>query len=154
MVGDVLWVAAIFVSLLALVNSYIVSARSQGAATLSTSTQLTLEVDKVFIDHPDIRPYFYENLPCPTRGSANHNLVLATGEFLLDSLECIWDHNINNKNQIDRRAWESYIRDVYASCPVARDLYKKYEGDIPEEDGWYPALRKLNFTIEPETSSL
>ena len=33
--------------------------------TYNSATDLALQVDRVFLEHPLIRPYFYEDLPVP-----------------------------------------------------------------------------------------
>jgi hypothetical protein len=115
---------------------------------LQSSTELMLSVDRIFIEHADIRPYFYNNCAVPAgvgigeKGN-DRNLVLAVAEFVLDVLECIWDHNDDNKVTADRTAWKQYILDVFTTSPALRELYAEYQPPDAGDEGWYPTLARL-----------
>src|SRR5215207_10624185 len=91
------WVSVIIASVALAVSgvaagySIRISRRSLVTTTYRSATDLTLELDRVFLERPQLRPYFYEGEPTPPRGHEDHHVVLAAAEFALDVCECIWD---------------------------------------------------------------
>ncbi len=108
--------------------------RSISVTTYHSATELTLQVDRTFIEHPELRPLFYENVLLEGSGHDAY-LVLAVAELMLDVLECVWDQEREYSTQ-DREAWKAWILDVFASSPTIRDLYD-------EASAWYPTLSSL-----------
>jgi len=82
-------------------------------------TNQTLAQDQIFIQNPELRPYFYEGKDTNPNDPL-HNKVHATAEYLLDffdSLETqlkkypyLWIH--------ERREWEANTVDMFAWSPV------------------------------------
>jgi len=89
----------------------------------------------VFLEHPLIRPYFYEDLPVPGNNEEMRHRVLAAAEFVLDVFECIWDHKAQFSKR-DRVAWQEWIVGVFETSPAVRGLYRN-------NAGWYPTLSEL-----------
>ncbi|HEU0316965.1 MAG TPA: hypothetical protein VFR49_06525 [Solirubrobacteraceae bacterium] len=140
MTSSYIAVAALLASLGSAVYTYALSRQARRSLKVTTyhdATALTLQVDRMFVDHPRLRPYFYDGAPVPTgsRQPDERNRVLAAAEFLLDVLECVWDHEDEYDAQ-DRRAWAEWIHDTFASAPACRELY------LDKRD-WYPSLTKL-----------
>jgi hypothetical protein len=124
-----------------------------------STTELVLSVDRVFMEHPRIRPYFYENRDVPHPApigdmESDRNLVFAVAEFVLDSLECIWDHNKDNKEAADRTSWIAYIVSVFVSSPVLQQFYRKYQTDAPENEQWYPSIAELEKEVRAAARTL
>ncbi len=137
--AETISVIALLVSMASAVTAWRLGEQSQRITTYRSATDLVLEVDRVFIDHPQLRPYFYEDTVCPA-GHLDKNLVDAVAELQLDVLECIWDSR-DTYTSVDRDSWAQYIREVFAASPAIRDAYSANEG-------WYPTLDLL-FKEEP-----
>ncbi len=114
------------------------------------ATKLALDIDRMFITHPQLRVYFYEEKPFPSRGQPDYPLAEAVREFVADCLEGIWD-NQAVYNDDDWRSWLKYIQDMLASSPgllaLIEDDAKLMEEDN-EADPWYPSLGKANGILD------
>jgi hypothetical protein len=73
--------------------------------------QLNQEIYSLLVNHPDLRPYFYENekIPCdePIRSK-----VLAAAEMICDMFEYIVLNDKSLGKEI-RKGWMSYMRRMY-----------------------------------------
>lgn len=117
--------------------------------TYQGATELALNFDRMLIDYPFLRPYFYESEPVPAEddGSApaeadrhRRQRVLAAAEFALDIFECIWDHR-DSYNSVDHKAWRRWILDVMESSPACCEIYAEANAD--PTDPWYPSLARI-----------
>lgn len=132
-------VVAIVIALLSAVLAWRAARRSLRVTTYSGATELTLQIDRMFLEHPEIRPFFYD----PRRPLAEASLgrdrsrVEAAAEYILDILECIWDHR-HEYDDDDREAWKLYILEMIGKPGSGCVLRAKYEEW--SADGWYPAL--------------
>ena len=136
--STVVAVAALLVSLGSAVYAYRHGRRTLKVTTYHGATDLTLQLDQVFIEHPELRPFFYEGRPLPDPGSEGDTLrhrVLAAAEYALDIFECIWDHR-DTYDDKDKESWRAWIGDMLASSPTCSDLYTTNRD-------WYPALEDL-----------
>ena len=117
--------------------TYVLGRRTLHVTTYQGATALALQMDQIFIEHPLLRPYFYSQAPVPDEADdpETHHRVLATAEFVLDILECIWDHE-KSYDPDDRESWKDWIHDVFLGSPACREWYV-------ENIAWYPALRDL-----------
>lgn len=127
---DVLAPAALAVSLVSVVVALRAHQKDVKVSTYSNATDLTLAVDRLFIEHPELRPLFYANAPIDA--TVDRNLALAVAEFVTDVFECLWD-TAKTYEDDDRKAWSDYIGDMYGSSPVLREFYDSCPA-------WYPAL--------------
>jgi hypothetical protein len=101
--------------------------------TYQGATQLMLEVDRIFLNHPELRPFFYDDVePTP---DVDRNLINAAVEFMLDAFECIWDQR-PHFSAPDYDSWAEYIVDRFGTSPVLRQFYRDHAG-------WYPTLDSL-----------
>lgn len=127
---------AVSVALVALVFAWMQTRhmnRSLEVVTYNGSTDLTLQLDRVFIEYPELRPYFYDG-QSPTGSDIElRQRVAAVAEFALDVLECIWDHR-DKYSEPDTKSWKKWIGDLIGTSPTMRDLYA-------EHTDWYPALQ-------------
>jgi hypothetical protein len=102
--------------------------------TYNNATELTLQVDRVFVEYPELRPYFYDNEPL-TDSAPHRNRVLAVTELYLDVLECIWDRE-REFSPTDRLAWRGWIVHAFDNALVLREFYR-------DRRDWYPTLGRL-----------
>jgi hypothetical protein len=129
-------IVALLVSVISAVIAWRIGMRSLRITTYRSATDLMLEVDRVFVAHPKLPPYFYENRVCPPR-HADYNLVEAVAELQLDVLECIWDGR-DNYSDDDRESWKKYIEATLDKSPALRTMRAD-----PAKSDWYPTLNKL-----------
>lgn len=131
-------VAALLISAASALYAYRQGRRTLKVTTYHGATDLTLQLDQVFIEHPELRPFFYEGQPPLDSGSGDDNLryrVLAAAEYALDIFECIWDHR-DTYDEADKESWRTWISDMLGASPVCSDLFL-------ENRDWYPALKAL-----------
>jgi hypothetical protein len=102
--------------------------RATDAQTWHGIVQQMVEVDKVFIDNPDLYPFFFESMK-PPNDKKLHAKVKSTAIMVLDFMDGFEDDYIrqlpemgeNGKNWV---AWERYFIDQFATSPVLCDSYK------------------------------
>lgn len=131
--------ATLLMSLTGLVSLFLISqqvntAKRQAKAltTQSVMSQL-LEVDKLFIKDPELRPYFYSRKVI-SEDDPNYNKVLAIAEFQLDFFDSYLTQSeyLTLSTDEEKQNWEKYIVDSFAnSLPMCQRLK-----DAP---GWYSA---------------
>ncbi|MFN8110386.1 MAG: hypothetical protein U0Y82_11170 [Thermoleophilia bacterium] len=142
--GSALAVVAVVIALASAILTWQVGRRTLRITTYSGATELTLAIGEKMIANPELRQYFYDRRPLqPEVTGRDRSLVLATGMYILDVLECIWDHRREYERD-DRESWGRYIHDCL-QAPVLRDLYEECSAD-----GWYPALDHLIGTAGEE----
>jgi len=92
------------------------------------------EISKIFIEHPDLRPYFYDEKPIAT-DDVNRNAVLQLSEMYLDFIESFQDDYVYKlpgmaEDGKYRLQWDLYFRDMFATsptlCKVAKEKQKWY----------------------------
>ncbi|QAY70747.1 hypothetical protein [Xylanimonas protaetiae] len=126
-------------ALVASVASLFISWRSQHHSakitTYRSATDLTLDIDHQFLEHPELRRYFYKSAE-PAEGDVSS--VEAMSELMLDCFECIWDLR-KTYSPSDRRSWGRYILDMLDTSPAMKEMCEERL-----DDGWYPALYRLH----------
>lgn len=95
--------------------------------------QLSFTTYKLFVDCPELYPYFYRNLAAPS-DTALHDRLRATAELLLDYFEGIV---LSRENLADatRHVWDKYMREMYESSPVLREFWAN------KKERYTPALQ-------------
>jgi hypothetical protein len=82
---------------------------------------VTLQIfalDEIFIDHPELRPYFYSGKDI-SEGNPDYQRALATAEFILDLFGTSFDLMPQYpKNWSSGDAWKAYIQQTFASSPI------------------------------------
>ncbi|MHB8829366.1 MAG: hypothetical protein ACYC6Q_07550 [Syntrophales bacterium] len=110
------------------------SRQGVSAQTWQGFTQQGNEISRIFVDHPDLRPYFYDGKPI-TKDDPNFNAVMAVSEMYLDFLDSFQDNYVFTlpgmaTNGEFRLLWDRYFKDMFASSP-ALCAYAK------EKQHWY-----------------
>lgn len=139
--SDIISIVALALSIAAAVFStyvaYSANRQSDIIATYNSLTSLVLEIDKIFIEYPDLRPYFYNNTPLPAdMQEQDRNRTLAIAELYLDILECIWDRQPEFSKE-DEASWRDWILDAFSTSPILSSHYS-------ENRSWYPTLMRLH----------
>lgn len=90
-----------------------------------------LEIDKIFIEQPHLRKYFYENVPLGDPNSPESAQALAMAEYILDHFAAILPHTTVKGEPLTSTIWRNYIRDSCANSRVLSDTLRTRRQ-------WYP----------------
>lgn len=104
------------------------------AQTWQILTQQGSDISRIFLDHPNLRPYFYDGKPLD-KTDPNFNAVMAVSEMYLDFIEGFQDDYVfalpgMAKDGESRLLWDKYFKDMFASSPALRTYAK-------EKQNWY-----------------
>lgn len=109
-------------------------ARRDGQVALITGmTTMMLEIDKAFIEHPEMRQYF-KNGVRPPQGSGAREEAQAFAMAMANALDHVVEHMRFMKCDT-RYAWRTYIAELYEQSPVFADL-------LEEHGDWWPGLHR------------
>jgi hypothetical protein len=94
-----------------------------------------LDIDRLFITNPEMRPYFYESKPLPPSGKGiAYHRCLAIAETFLDFMDLVVvlrDITDSFKtSHVFRRhlnEWSKYFLDLYDTSPAIRKLLEEHE---------------------------
>ena len=90
----------------------------------------SLEIMKFFAEHPEVRPYFYDNQPLTSAGSELERLrVLSTAEMVSGFMELV-ALQIDHQPAAIQPRWRAYLLDSYKSSAVVRS-------HLAECEAWY-----------------
>jgi hypothetical protein len=84
-------------------------------------------LDKIFIDNPELRPYFYsgkdigEDDPC-------FDKVVAVADFILDFMDYIVLQPQHFAQIFSPKSWEPWMKDMFANSPVLCGRLQEVEG--------------------------
>jgi hypothetical protein len=145
--SELISVVALVVSLSAAFFTYRLSRRSFRVMAYRGAAERALQMDKVFIDYPLVRPYFSDAEPFDPETCEDaelRNRVPAVAEFVLDILEDCWDYE-DCYGEPDRIAWKDWIYDVFETAPTCCEMYA-------ESAPWWPKIGKLfdEFGVPPQ----
>jgi hypothetical protein len=102
------------------------------SSVYSGITEATLTVDRLFIDHPELRPYFYSE-KLVSENDTDYHKVLAAAEYILDFFSAIVMQAKHFPEIWPRLEWEEYMVDMFARSPALCDYLKSvsnwYVGD-------------------------
>lgn len=89
------------------------------------------ETIKLFLEYPQLRPYFYDNTDI-TRSSPDYNLAITVAELFCSLFEHVV-LQMENLPEYMRPEWENYIRSMYSSSPIIRE-------HLNQNKTWYTKL--------------
>ena len=108
--------------------------------------QLNQGIYNMLIEHPDLRPYFYENKDMPI-DEPERSKVLAAAELLADLFEYVV-LNEKSLNAEIRDSWLEYMRLMYHTSQCLRDFLASreasYSARFLEIIGHYQRRMSLN----------
>ena len=81
----------------------------------SSIYKLVFDVNGIFIDHPELRPYFYESLPIK-QGDNDYNKVMNASELLLDFFEYVIVEEAHMDDKIVA-GWKVYMKKMFLKSP-------------------------------------
>ncbi len=142
-------VLSIVLSLCALGFTCYQTRLSRNAVTAQLWQNLTQpgnDITRLFIDHPNLRPYFYKAKPID-QSDPNFDAVMAVSEMYLDFIESFSDDYVlflpgMAENGESRLLWDRYFKDLFTSSP-ALCAYAK------EKQHWY----STDFTVYAPTEN-
>ncbi|MFA5155913.1 MAG: hypothetical protein WC532_00785 [Candidatus Omnitrophota bacterium] len=87
---------------------------------------LTLEIDKLFINKPDYKPYFYEKKDYTNLSEDDRNCLEACAELKLDIYDA-WAYLAKNDRipEVDKNEWLDSVKNGFRSSKLMRDVYEK-----------------------------
>jgi hypothetical protein len=93
---------------------------------------MMLDLDKFFIENPDLKPYIYDGATLPEgleEGSPEYHRIMGTVELVLDFMDCAYSQfDLMPIHQ--RMGWIDYFIDIGASSPLIREM-------VESEPEWY-----------------
>jgi len=95
---------------------------------------MMLELDRFFIEHPDLRPYIYDGKTLPdeyAEDTPEHHRIIAAVEMVLDFMECAYTQ-FDLMPLFQRIGWIEYMIEVGRTSPLLREF-------LDSEREWYMA---------------
>ena len=117
--------------------------RNSRVELITGMTTLISGVDQAFIDHPNFRTYFRDNVDPPPEAETNGEQVRAIAMTMATVLDHVVEH-LRKMKWETRHAWRLYIYDVHEKSPVLRDL-------LIDHEGWWPGLQEHVKGSDPRT---
>ena len=90
--------------------------------------ETSISILTVFVENPELRPYFYDGRPAPTEEPLRSR-VLAVAELVADHLESV----VLSQDVVEARTnavWVRYMQGLYRRSPVLRGFL------APESEGY------------------
>lgn len=105
-----------------------------------------MEIDRLFFEHPELRPYFYENQPLPD-DPREMTRIEALAELFMDFLDMVivLETTTPPEMNIPWAEWQDYIAELYLSSPAIRHFYHANRD-------WYDA--KVRELLDPLDAQL
>jgi hypothetical protein len=91
-----------------------------------TVANWTLELDKIYIAHPWIMPYFRESKPI-AKDADGYGVAVATAEFTMDLLDSMLD---TYDDKWPDEGWGNWAEDTFSKSPIFRS-------HLEENRTWY-----------------
>lgn len=132
--SDVLSICALMLSGVSAWSAYRATRRAHAVSAYDRSTDLFLEVDKALIDHPHLRPYFYDGKRL-TENDPDRPGAEAIAELMLDVFEWIW-YRQRELSAKDSAGWRGYILEMLDTSPVLCEYHAR-------NPGWHPSVDNL-----------
>lgn len=115
--------------------------RSLKGSTFTALAEQMLSTDALFIEHPELRPYFYAGVDIQ-ESDPNYHQVGAVSELLLDFFGVVLLQSDQFPQAWSKNWWPNYIRDMFATSPALRAY-------LDNAQEWYkPELVTLRYEAE------
>jgi len=97
-------------------------ARSVESSAYQSITSELLELHKLHLEHPELRPYFRNGRDIGP-DDPNYNRAIVLAEFQLDFFDSFWVQSEQMPNILGRQgaawlSWVTYMRDSFALSPI------------------------------------
>ncbi|HEX8148936.1 MAG TPA: hypothetical protein VF591_17260 [Pyrinomonadaceae bacterium] len=77
-----------------------------------------LELDRLFVEHPHLRKYFYDGARVPEDKPDEYAQVAATAEYILDHFAAIMLHTTAEGKPLASTIWREYMKDSFVNSPA------------------------------------
>ena len=104
------------------------------ASVINNASGNLRQVFQIFIDHPELHPYFYGFKDPPLRGHKRARIIMAA-EILGDIFEDGFVAHSLLPTSRSSEAWAKYCGLVLSTSPIMNDIMKR-------NLDWWPELRK------------
>jgi hypothetical protein len=127
------WISNLVAGLALLLSglSWMISKRGIRNSSYTDTTTMVLDIDRMLVEYPQLRPYFHENQECP-RNDPGYHRVVAAADLYLDVAEHIWHHHVEYVDT-DAIGWREWIHELFQRSPVLRSI-------MIDQGYLYPAL--------------
>ena len=98
-----------------------VAGRATRAGVYQTISDQMLAIDRLFVDAPDLRAYFFANQPLPAKGLERER-TLAAAELFIDFMDDV----IAQQRHLPRYmsdSWSGYFRSVASTSPAIQEFW-------------------------------
>jgi len=120
------------VSMLGALMAWISNKRARAVSANGQIGSILIQLNRIFIDQPELRPYFIEGGKLP-KGQEQKAKALAS--MYLNTLDTVWSME-EAMNDNDRVAWLKYIPYQIRSVPIINQLYES-------QREWYSNLNRI-----------
>jgi hypothetical protein len=127
--GDVI----LAVTLLVFITQARSMTRSTRASVYQTVAQQMMSIDQLFVERPELRPYFYGNKPPPTE-EIERERVAAFAELFVDFMDNLVGQTPHIPEHLGE-SWRAYFRAVASTSPAIREFWRAHR-DWYEEHMW------------------
>lgn len=137
--SDILSIVALLISLCTLFIEYLSVKQSKDMTLYQKVTQSFLDINQMFLQFPELRPFFYDRVE--QTGLESEELqqrLLMASEILLDHFEWIL-HDIKFSNLVDQESWLAYIYDTYQNSPTLISYHQQHIS-------WHPLFNNFLLT--------
>jgi hypothetical protein len=96
-------------------------------------TQGLTDLEKIFVDNPGARPYFFESKPLPDDGEEKQK-VLAIGEMYLNFIDNYFAQTVHlDPSNYDFSAWEKFFKHSFQRSKVLCQLLEQEKEEYAKE---------------------
>jgi hypothetical protein len=100
--------------------------RSVQRDTYQKAYETVYDLDRHFLDHPELKAYFYGGKVVDGSTDAlTRAKVESTAEWISDFFDNIY-YNVKSGPDEDWTAWESYIQETFRRSPALRDYLRQH----------------------------
>lgn len=121
------------------------------SSNYSNASPMILDLDKEFVEHPELRPYFYQDgtnqVVRANPGDTNYVQVMAMSEYMLDTFDSFLAQRVRYGHQKIDTDWTDWMKDTFSHSPTlahymkehknwykSGELYKVYQEWVHKDD--------------------
>jgi hypothetical protein len=121
-------IGAVAISFYALKQADTSARLSRAAGAYQEMVSRSEDVDKVFVEHPAMRPYFRDKKPL-SRADEDYNLAAAIAEMRLDAFDDLLQFPDLMGLGSQAESWRNTVRDAFRDSPLMCDLVVSHKAN-------------------------